>query len=165
MTIQEKKTARDRHGGPWAVACGACVVYLSPNNMKEPEIWIQLRLSSGHRTAAIDCFVASHSLLARLIYESLRYVRRFRTSPTSQSQRTSRAPNAPKNGPIFASSRYNSPTTVQPIICQFPKNIHLISSLVAVVYGKCQNLAPVSMNVVCISRIDCSVLPAIQQSL
>lgn len=46
--------------------------------------WLNMCLSSESRTAAIDCFVASHSLLALLTYGSLRYVRTCRVDPTSQ---------------------------------------------------------------------------------
>jgi hypothetical protein len=36
--------------------------------------------------------------------------------------------------PFSLANHYNPPTTRKPLICQFPKNTHLISALIAVSY-------------------------------
>jgi hypothetical protein len=65
-----------------------------------------------------------------------RFVKRFWTSPTSQSQRTEPRTDAPKMPPFSGVGDYDHSTTIQPLICQFCKNIYLISPLIAVVYKK-----------------------------
>jgi hypothetical protein len=42
---------------------------------------------------------------------------------------------------------YNRDTTVQPIICHFTKNAHLISAVLAITYEDAQNRAPASMDI------------------
>jgi hypothetical protein len=45
-------------------------------------------------------------------------------------------PDAPKTAPFSRVGAYNRCTTQKPVICQFAKNVHLISALIAVLYKK-----------------------------
>jgi hypothetical protein len=65
-----------------------------------------------------------------------RFVGGFWTIPTSQPERTKPRIDAPKMAPFSRENPYNHPTTRKPVICQFPKNAHLISAVMADVYKK-----------------------------
>ena len=48
--------------------------------------------------------------------------------------------------PFSSVGAYNPDTTVQPIICQFCKNVDAISAVLAVGYKKVKNCATVALN-------------------
>jgi hypothetical protein len=68
-----------------------------------------------------------------------------RPGPTSQPERTSRAPSALKIAPFSPANSYNRYTTGKPVISKFCENGPLISALIAVLYKKSQNLRTDSM--------------------
>ena len=93
-------------------------------------------LSSGHRTATIGCFVASHLSLALLIMEASDLSEAFGPVPPANQSTQSRNPSTAKMPPSSPVDGYNSTTTRKPVICQFRKNGLLVGALVAVAYKK-----------------------------
>ena len=62
-------------------------------------------------------------------------VKIFWNGPTSLSDPV-RVQKTLQNSSIFASGAYNCCTTIQPVICQFRKNSHLVNPALSVIYKK-----------------------------